>query len=50
MLKNALEKIEIENLNDKNNNLDDVQHEEILNKRNFQRNEKIMKLENNLKS
>jgi hypothetical protein len=50
ILKNVLENIEIESINDKKNNLDDVQHEEIFNKRNFQRDEEMMKLESNLKS
>ncbi len=50
ILKDALENIEIESINDKKNNLDDVQHEEILNKRNFQKDEEMMKLESNLRS
>jgi hypothetical protein len=50
MLENVLEESETKNINDNKKNLENIQHEEILNKRNLQKNEEIMKLECDLKS
>jgi hypothetical protein len=50
IFKDVFEDIEIENINDQKNNLDNVQHEEIFNKRNSRKIEDVIKFENNLKS
>ncbi len=50
MLEDVLEKSETKSISDNEKNLENIQHEEILNKRNSQRNEVVMKLECDLKS
>jgi ribonuclease I len=50
MLEDVLEESETKSISDNEKNLENIQHEEILNKRNSQRDEEVMKLECDLKS
>ncbi len=49
MLEDVLEKSETESIDDNEKHLENVQHEEILNKRNSQRNEEVTKIECDLR-